>query len=78
MQFQSDILGATVSRPEIAETTALGTAYLAGLYCGFYKDVAQLKKLQSVSAVYKPIMTDAERFEKLKLWEDTLYRELKR
>lgn len=78
MQFQSDILGATVSRPEIAETTALGAAYLAGLYCGFYKDVAQLKKLQSVSAVYKPIMTDAERFEKLKLWEDTLYRELKR
>jgi glycerol kinase len=40
MQFQADVLGAGVERPEITETTALGAAYLAGMATGFYKKAA--------------------------------------
>ncbi len=78
MQFQADILGAEVLRPAALETTALGAAYLAGLYCGFYKNVDELKSQKSLSAVYKPLMSSAERTEKLRLWEDTLARELRK
>ncbi|MCX7788037.1 MAG: glycerol kinase GlpK [Spirochaetes bacterium] len=42
MQFQADLLGVPVSRPKITETTALGAAYLAGLGCGFWKDLEDL------------------------------------
>ena len=38
MQFQADILGVPVERPQVAETTALGAAYLAGLAVGYWKD----------------------------------------
>ena len=38
MQFQADILGVPVERPVVAETTALGAAYLAGLAVGYWKD----------------------------------------
>ncbi|WP_049265555.1 glycerol kinase GlpK, partial [Pseudomonas aeruginosa] len=39
MQFLTDILGVTVERPEVTETTALGVAYMAGLKAGFYRDL---------------------------------------
>jgi len=42
MQFQADLLGIPVVRPQVTETTALGAAYLAGLSCGVYRDQAQL------------------------------------
>jgi glycerol kinase len=43
MQFQADILGIPVIRPQISETTALGAAYLAGLATGYWKDIEELK-----------------------------------
>ncbi len=43
MQFQADILNVPVIRPKVAETTALGAAYAAGLAVGFWKDYAELK-----------------------------------
>ena len=43
MQFQADILGVDVVRPQISETTALGAAYLAGLAVGYWKDVDELQ-----------------------------------
>jgi len=43
MQFQADILGVEVIRPEVTETTALGAAYLAGLSVGIWKDIESLK-----------------------------------
>ncbi len=43
MQFQSDILGVPVIRPKVAETTALGAAYAAGLAVGFWKDYEELR-----------------------------------
>ena len=42
MQFQSDILGVQVDRPEVIETTALGAAYLAGLAVGYWKDKEEI------------------------------------
>ena len=47
MQFQADILGVPVLRPEITETTAMGAAYLAGLHIGFWteEDIAKIRKI---------------------------------
>lgn len=47
MQFQADILQTNVLKPAVTETTALGAAYLAGLAVGFWKDIEELKTLQS-------------------------------
>jgi glycerol kinase len=44
MQIQADVLGVEVSRPEVAETTALGAAYAAGLATGFWKDAGELRE----------------------------------
>ena len=43
MQFQADILGVSVVRPVVAETTALGAAYAAGLAVGFWNDLGELR-----------------------------------
>jgi glycerol kinase len=43
MQLQADILGVPVSRPVVAETTALGAAYAAGLAAGFWRDTEELR-----------------------------------
>jgi glycerol kinase len=43
MQFQADILGTQVERPQMRETTALGAAYLAGLACGFWGSLEELR-----------------------------------
>lgn len=54
MQFQSDILGAKVLRPEITETTALGAAYLAGLAVGFWKDKSEIANRWQVNQEFNP------------------------
>ena len=74
MQFQADILSAEVARPEISETTALGAAYLAGQYCGLYKDLDKKRESAKGMKVFRPRMSDAERTEKLRLWEEALQR----
>ena len=73
MQFQADILNAEVVRPAVAETTALGAAYLAALQRGFMN--ADEIGRQTCDR-FIPQMTDAERTEKLLLWEQALAREL--
>jgi len=64
MQFQSDILGVPVERPEIIETTALGAAYLAGLAVGFWKDQSMIAERRKVNRRFKPGM-DEDKKEKL-------------
>ena len=59
MQFQSDILGVPVIRPVVAETTALGAAYAAGLAVGFWNNVNDLRKNWQVDKTWEPKM-DAE------------------
>ena len=62
MQFQSDILGTTVDRPKVVETTATGAAFLAGLGVSFWTQ-AELERVRAVDKVFKPKMTPAERSE---------------
>jgi len=76
MQFQSDMLDAQVVRPAVAETTALGAAYLAGLYSGYFRDLEELKDCAEGAHTFRPRMSDAARTEKLRLWEEALQREL--
>lgn len=56
MQFQGDILGVPVERPEVNETTALGAAYLAGLAVGFWKDQSEIAKQWNMDRCFTPAM----------------------
>src|SRR5262249_55239155 len=56
MQFQADVLGVPVVRPKVAETTALGAAYLAGLAVGFWKNQAEIAKQWQAERRFKPAM----------------------
>lgn len=56
MQFQSDILNAPVTRPQITETTAFGAAYLAGLATGFWTDIEEIKQQWIVDREFEPQM----------------------
>jgi glycerol kinase len=61
MQFQSDILGIPVSRPEVNETTALGAAYLAGLAVNYWKDLSDIASNWREQTRFHPSMDDGER-----------------
>jgi glycerol kinase len=74
MQFQADILGRTVVRPAVKETTALGAAYAAGLATGFYADVEELRAQWSIDKTWEPRM-DSERREKMfAFWKKAVIR----
>lgn len=60
------------------ETTARGAAYLAGLVCGFYKDLNDLRGFGGEMTVFFPRMDDAHRAEKLLAWEEALGRDMYR
>ena len=69
MQFQADILGADVLRPECIETTALGAAYLAGLATGYWQSREEIEKNWQLSHRFVPSKSDAIRQERLKGWD---------
>ena len=69
MQFQSDILGVPVERPEITETTALGAAYLAGLAVGFWKSREEIKDKWKVDREFFPSMEEEKRELLYKGWK---------
>ena len=74
LQFQADILGVPVVRPEVTETTALGAAYLAGLAVGYWKDVPSIASQWRVAARFEPKMA-ASRAEGLRArWRNALDR----
>ncbi len=54
MQFLSDILQVKIERPVNQESTAIGAAYLAGIYVGMYKDVADVEKLWKTDRIFEP------------------------
>jgi len=68
MQFLSDILGVHVDRPKVLETTALGAAYVAGLYTDFYPDPSEYSKKWLLSKRFEPQMSDAKREQKYAGW----------
>ncbi len=69
MQFQSDVLGVDVLRPECVETTALGAAYLAGLAVGYWEDVDDIRKNWALSKTFVADMPEELRNEKLAGWK---------
>ncbi|MEL4318283.1 glycerol kinase GlpK [Leifsonia sp. YIM 134122] len=69
MQFQADILGVPVVRPVVAETTALGAAYAAGLAVGFWSDLDDLRKNWQEDSRWEPKMDAAERDRQIRLWK---------
>ena len=69
MQFQADLLGIPVVRPEVTETTALGAAYLAGLSCGVYGGTDELSKLWRVERRFMPTLGRAQAREAMARWE---------
>ncbi len=73
MQFQADVLGVPVSVPEIAETTALGAAYLAGIATGAWS-LAQVGEMWREADRYEPAMEAAQREELLADWSRALER----
>jgi len=74
MQFQADILNRNVVRPLIKETTALGTAYAAGLAVGFYKNLEELRANWGVDHTWKPQMENATRERLYKGWKKAVTR----
>lgn len=69
MQFQADILGGKILRPEIIETTALGAAYLAGLAVGYYRDLDEIKSNSKIKNVFKPEIDEGRRRELYEGWK---------
>ncbi|MBB3156593.1 glycerol kinase [Microbacterium proteolyticum] len=69
MQFQADILGVPVVRPVVAETTALGAAYAAGLAVGFWDNLDDLRANWQEDKRWEPNMDDGERDRELRLWK---------
>lgn len=74
MQFQADILGVQVDRPEVIETTALGAAYLAGLAVGYWKDKEDVAKNWAISKAFEPNMTSERRTELINGWHEAVNR----
>jgi glycerol kinase len=74
MQLQADLLNVPVVRPKIAETTALGAAYLAGLAVGYWKNQAEIARQWQVDARFKPAMSPAARKKMALGWAKALSR----
>ncbi|MDF2499452.1 MAG: glpK [Anaerosporomusa subterranea] len=74
MQFQADILGVPVDRPQVTETTALGAAYLAGLAVGVWETKEDLVKNWQLNARFEASMDDAQREKLYKGWQKAVKR----
>jgi len=74
MQFQSDILGVPVIRPTVAETTALGSAYAAGLAVGFWDEVEDLRENWGIDKEWHPKMEEEKRAKLYKGWKKAVTR----
>ncbi|MCS6843337.1 MAG: glycerol kinase GlpK [Caldilineales bacterium] len=76
MQFQADILNVPVVRPKVAETTALGAAYAAGLAVGYWSNLEDLRQNWQVDKVYEPKMDEATRARLYKGWLKAVQRSM--
>jgi len=74
MQYQADILGAEVVRPQVAETTSLGAAYVAGLAVGFWDSLESLQSNWQVADVWSPQMDPETREKKYSGWKRAVER----
>ena len=76
MQFQADILGTKVIRPQVVETTAMGAAYLAGLAVGYWSSIDEIRKQWQIDRVFEPSMEEAQVTEAKEGWADAVKRTL--
>lgn len=76
MQFQADILNVPVIRPRVAETTALGAAYAAGLAVGYWNNFDELRANWGKDRSWKPGMEDGKRAELYAEWKKAVTRTL--
>ena len=76
MQFQTDLLGVPVVRPQVTETTALGAAWLAGLAVGFWQDEAELSAMWRAERRFEPAMPEAQRAALFGRWHRAVERTL--
>jgi glycerol kinase len=74
MQFQADILGLPVERPVVAETTALGAAYLAGLAVGYWTDQDELAAAWRLDRRFEPRMSEDQRETLYSGWREAVRR----
>jgi len=74
MQFQADLLGVPVVRPQVTETTALGAAYLAGLAVGFWGSTAEVAANWKVDRRFEPAMPRDAATARLRQWERAVAR----
>ncbi|GAB4114633.1 MAG: glycerol kinase GlpK [Roseiflexaceae bacterium] len=74
MQFQSDILGVPVVRPTVAETTALGAAYAAGMAVGVWSSFEELRRNWGIDATWSPQMDDETRARLYTGWKKAVTR----
>lgn len=69
MQFQSDITGASIERPKISESTALGVAFMAGLAVGFWESREELIEIKEIDRTFEPKMDEDEKKILLQGWD---------
>jgi glycerol kinase len=74
MQFQADLLGVPVVRPQVTETTALGAAYLAGLATGFWAGPEELRAKRQNDVRFEPRMNATERGARRARWQRAVER----
>ena len=76
MQFQADILGVPVQRPQVAETTALGAAYLAGLATGFWSSQEEVAEHWAIDRTFEPHMSADQREKLYASWKRAVERSM--
>ncbi len=76
MQFQADVLGVPVRRPVVAETTALGVAYLAGLAVGYWDDTSDVARNWALQSEFKPRIPAEKREALHRRWQEAVRRSL--
>jgi glycerol kinase len=74
MQFQADVLGVPVVRPKVAETTALGAAYAAGLAVGFWKNTDEMRANWGIDKTWEPSADDTARTTLFAMWKKAVTR----
>jgi glycerol kinase len=76
MQLQADVLGVPVSKPVVAETTALGAAYAAGLAVGFWENLDELRENWNEGARWEPTWNEDQRKDGYAGWKKAVERTL--
>jgi glycerol kinase len=75
-QLQADIIQTDIARPEVDETTALGSAYAAGLAVGYWESLEELRSNWQVDEEFEPEMDDEQADKMYSRWDDAVERSL--